>query len=314
MTERMGSDTAPRIDVAELDNDQLAGLARRIASVADERGMALSFVPDGADAGSGEEAYAAEAPVVTKESFAGQLPAAVKGYQAVIGVLNDNQREQETLTVAADEVIGAEFDAWFTDDKLAYITAAREADPAVNFTLVATPNVTVSPGELVRVATAFGEDSASGSNFDDGFYKQYTAEQLSGTDPGNGDAVVFSLIPDACDVGVPMSSTVPAEMRSQLSRRRAAHPFLKVPSPLEAVAYWYALRAGGDDLTDGEIPYHTHHKTGIIHFDLPERERYYMGRMRPHLPDTGLWDGGKPSLFYSRADNESVASTRLAIG
>lgn len=300
----------PHINAAELDNKQLIGLAQEVVDIARDRGLELSLAAGVVAVEGGDTEEAAEVPVTSKESLAEQLPAAIEGYEAVLGTLNQDRPGEDVLPVAAAEVIAAELDVWLTEDKLAYINAVREADPAVQFTLVATPNVFVDSGELFRLAEAFDERLAAKADSEIEFYEKYTAEELSGTDPDNGNAVVFSLVPSSDDI----KGAIPTEMRSQFSALKAEHTFLKVPSPLEAIAYWQALRAGGDEFADGEIAYHTHRRTSIVHFNLPGRELYYLGRMRPHVPDTGVWDGGQASLFYARAEDENVSPTRVAVG
>lgn len=297
--ELKGNGVNIQVNPAELENGQLVGFAREIADVARERGLELPFAA-GLTAVEGAS-QDNEAPVDTRESITGQLSTALKGYDALLDTLNEGRRKKDTLYAATGHEIEAEFEAWLTEDKLAYVATAREADPDVRFTLVATPNVAVTSKELTKAAKAFGKDQPYETYVWDKLYEQYTPEQLSGTDPDNGSSVIFSLIPS--EPTPDMSGTV-ADQRNKLAALRATHPDLKVPSPLEAAAYWQTLRAGGDQLADGS----TLDKTLIRHFDLPEQR---LGGWL-YVPDSCVVDDGKPYLCGSSARYDNHA--RVAVG
>jgi len=205
------------------------------------------------------------------------------------------------LAVATDETVAEEFEAWFSEDKLAYVAVAQEADPEVRFTLVATPNVLVNDKELAKAAKAFGQNQPYETYVWDLLYSRYTPEQLSGTDPSNGNAVAFSLIPSKYTPE--MDGTV-VEQRGKLDKLQADNPDLKVPSPLEAVTHWQTLRAQGDQLADNT----TFDRTYIRHFDLPEQR--FGGWLR--VPGSCVSGDGKPILDYSYAQYDVRA--RVAVG
>jgi hypothetical protein len=91
-----------------------------------------------------------------------------------------------------------------------------------------------------------------------------------------------------------------------LRERQASHPELhaRVPSLLDAVTYWYALRAQGDKLDDSSA----FDKTYIRHFDLEPKtvDRW------PGVPDSYVEFGGRPFLRDSLTVRELEA--RLAVG
>lgn len=92
----------------------------------------------------------------------------------------------------------------------------------------------------------------------------------------------------------------------QLRDRRAKQPALdvRVPSVLEAVTYWYSLRAQGDKLDDRSA----YDKTYIRHFDLEPKT---VGRWQ-FVPYSYVGSGGEPGLYDSDAGDDN--SVRLAVG
>ena len=255
------------VEAAKQTDEWLIGAAQEIAEAARERGLELpAFAGTVAIEGAmqdTETAVEATAPD-NKESLIGQLPSAYRGYKAVVDTLNDGRRKKDVLTEASDEILAAEFEAWFTEDKLAYVVATQEADPNVRFTLVATPNVLAAPKDVIKVAKAFGEGQPYSTYVWDELYGKYTAEQLSGTNPENGNSIAFSLIPSTFTSE--MNGTV-VEQRAKLAKLQTDNPDLKVPSVLEAVTYWQTLRAQGEQLADST----TFDRTYIRHIDLPEQ-------------------------------------------
>jgi hypothetical protein len=301
--ELKGNGVVVQVKAAEQSSDWLLGAAKEIADAASERGLELFFGAGVAavESATQEPETVIAPPTNTKESLAEQLISATKGYCAVSEALNAGRRKKDVLDVASDETIAAEFEAWFSEDKLAYVSAAQEVDPEVIFTLVATPNVAVDHKELAEAAKAFGENQPYETYVWDPLYSKYTPEQLSGTDPSDGNSVVFSLIPSKY---TPEMNGTAAEQRGKLTKLQASNPNLKVPSPLEAVTYWQTLRAQGDQLADGT----TFDKTYIRHFDLPE-QRFggWLG-----VPDSYVGDDGGPGLDYSFARDDGHA--RVAVG
>jgi hypothetical protein len=244
----------------------------------------------------------ATATLRTKEQLAEQLASAAAGYTAVLEVVNAGRRKRNVLAPASDETLAAELEAWFTEDKLAYVAAVQETDPDVSFTLVATPNVIVSHTELAVAAEVFGDYQPTETYVWDPLYSTYAAEQLSGTDPDNGDSVVFSLIPSKNSPD--MIGTV-SELREQLAILQDDNPDLKVPSPLEAVTYWHTLRAQGESLTDNN----TFNRTCIRHFDLPKhRVKGWLG-----VPDSYINNAGSPNLTGTSALHDHYPA-RIALG
>jgi len=301
-----GNGVVVQVEAVQQSDEWLLGAAQEIAKAAEARGLELpAFAGAVAVEGATDENEVdttTEAPTpTTKEVLVGLLDTTSRGYNAVLDSLNQGRRKKDVLVGASDEKLAEEFEAWFTEDKLAYVTAAQEADPNIRFTLVATPNVLANSKDITKATKAFGENQPYSTYVWDELYGKYSAEQLSGTDPSNGKPVAFSLIPGAYTPE--MDGTV-VEQRAKFAKLQADNPDLKVPSVLDAVTYWQTLRAQGYQLRDN----FTFDRTYIRHFDLPEQR---VGRWSG-VPRSCVDCGGEPRLGYSRAGHQYGA--RVAVG
>jgi hypothetical protein len=112
------------------------------------------------------------------------------------------------------------------------------------------------------------------------------------------------LIPSRVDSEISYKSVT--EQVRLLRERQASRPELsaRVPSLLDAVTYWYSLRAGGDKLDDSSAFV----KTYIRHFDLEPKT---VGRW-PIVPYSCVSGVGRPYLDYSGVGD--VYGARLAVG
>jgi hypothetical protein len=303
------------VNPAQQSDEWLISAAQEIADVARERGLALPFATgvvavEGATHDETETISDAEVPTPdTKESLRAQLGIARQGYQATVGALNGKLNKNNKLAAAELPHMYKEFDAWLSEEKLAYVQATQEADPTVRFTLVATPNVLITPGHLIETAKAFGKNQPYETYVYDRLYDKYSAQQLLGTTPGNGKAVMFSLIPSTFTEG--LEGTV-AQQRAKLAELQTEYPDLKVSSVLEAVSYWHTLRAEAATLGrprglplsgDG-----TFDQTYIRHFNLPEQR---VGAW-DYVPYSCVSGRGRPYLLDSVARYDRGA--RLSVG
>lgn len=301
-----GNGVEVRVNPARQSNGRLISAAQENADTVHEGGLELPFAT-GVVAVEGamqapETTVVAEAPTPpTKESLAEQLTSASKGYKAVIDTLNNGRIKKDVLAVATDETVAAEFEAWFSEDKLAYVATTQESDPNVRFTLIATPNTLVTYKDLTKSAKAFGQNQPYETHVWDSLYSRYAPKQLSGTDPSNGNSVIFSLIPNAHTPG--MEGTV-VEQRTKLNKLQVDNPDLKVPSPLEAVTHWQTLRAQGEQLADNT----TFNRTDIRHFNLPE-QRFVGGS---YVPGSCVYSDGEPDL--NRSGVQYGRGGRVSVG
>jgi len=237
---------------------------------------------------------------LTKESLAEQLGIAHKGYSATIEALNSGKRKNK-LEVADHETVAKEFEAWFTDDKLEAAKALLELDPDTKFTLVATPNVEATDKDIIKAAKVFGKTMPYETYVYEPIYGKYTAEQLSGTNPDNGNTVQFSLIPNTITPGE-LSGTV-AQQRAKLTELQKENPELKVPSVLEAITFWQTAKAAGE-FANG----YDWRKTYIRHLNLPEQRIVSWTR----VPYSYVSDRGEPALSGSYVGDDT--RSRVSVG
>lgn len=238
---------------------------------------------------------------VSPESLAEQLTTAYKGYETVATLLNDSRKKKEHVEITDRETVAKELEAWATEDKLAYIAKAMEADPELRFTLVATPNVVAKADEIIEMAKEFGNNQPYATSVWSDIYGKYTPEQLSGTDPSNGNAVKFRLIPNKLDPA--MQGTVPNQ-RTRLAQLQVSTPFVGVPGVLEDITFWNTLRASGDSLSTGDV----FERTYVRHFDLPEKR---VGDFRG-VPSSYVGGDGGPYLRDSSVGSDGLA--RVSVG
>lgn len=239
--------------LVQMTDEKLLRTANDAIEVANVRGINLIL-----DAGKLTVAHEAEAQdsIVTKESLIAQLPFAYSGYRSVIDILKNGENESGRFEAASPKDINNEFDIWFTTNKVKAAKGLQENDPDLTFTLVATPNYFVSASTIAN---------AKRSHIDsESFWKMYTPKELSGTNPGNGKAVKFSLISNKHDVG--MKDTV-RKQRSALNNLHNKFKEVSVPSPLEAMTFFERLCFEGVILYDSN----NFDKTYTRHFNLPEK-------------------------------------------
>lgn len=154
-----------------------------------------------------------------------------------------------------------------------------------NTTLVIVPDQVFTRAKLYKLATEFGKKQPYETWICKDFYDQYSPEELCGKP--TGAPYRYLLIPD--EYNVP-NGTV-AEQKARGGR---------VPSVLEAIVFWFALREHGKTLNFD----HTY----IRHFDL---EAKLLGG---HLcvPRSCVDRGGEPVLYRSGA--AGGVDARLAVG
>ncbi len=252
------------IDPDAQTDEWLVASANEIAQTARRRGIELSAY--GGELVLSEAAKDRETLSVRpiKELLLSRFGVTATGYKSVIDSLNKDRDPRDRITKASRERLISEFEGWFTEDKEQYIGEAKKADPSLDFTLVATPNRLVDSGSLVKAAKDFGENQPYGTIVWEELESRYTAEQVSGTDPDNGKVAIFSLIPNKTTLKI--DGTV-EEQREKLEKLKLEHPFLKIPSLLEAISFWQTLRAGGAKFINDS----SHERTYISHFDLPNQ-------------------------------------------
>ena len=245
---------------------------------------------------------------ILPESIREQLASAFAAYKTVAEQLGGKQRlfrkGETALTPNELEKLFASKDReWQANGTYDYLVE-QLIENGTRFNLVATPNIEASEAQIVALAESFGKDQPYTTYVYDELYRKghYSGREWSGN---SGDAPVrLSLIPSRYDGEI---SNKPVETQVYLLRERQANrPELhsRVPSLLDAVTYWYALRAQGDKLDDSSA----FDKTYIRHFDLEPKT---VGRWS-FVPLSCVDRGGRPCLDDSNAGDEYGA--RLAVG
>lgn len=293
------------VAAAEQSDEWLVDAASEILDEVQERGLEIPGVvvhtagSVAVEAAQGQEAQVDQTDF--KESVIAQLDSAFSAYSTLAERLNAGRERKEQVEVADAETVEAEFAAWFTDEKAEQAAKLMEADPELRLTLVATPNTVATSGEIIDLAKDFGKGQPYETYVWSKIYGKYTSEQLSGTNPDNGNAVSFSLV--ACRFTPKLETTV-ANQRQVLATMQTDIPDLKVPSVLDDVAYWQTLRAQGEALSDDG----TFNRTYTRHFDLPEVR---LGGW-DYVPGSYVDDFGEPYLSGSRASDGYYG--RVAVG
>jgi hypothetical protein len=245
---------------------------------------------------------------ILPESIREQVKGAFEAYKAVAEQLGSKQRlfRKGEATLSPNELehlFAAKDKEWQANGTHAYLVE-QLIENGSRFNLVATPNIEASEAQIVALAENFGKDQPYSTYVYDDLYRKghYSGREWSGN---KGNAPVrLSLIPSRPDSQI---SYKRADEQVRLLRERQANsPELqaRVPSLLDAVTYWYSLRAQGDKLDDSSA----YDRTFIRHFDLDPKT---VGGWTV-VPDSFVFNDGKPSLDRSEAGYGNDA--RLAVG
>jgi len=204
---------------------------------------------------------------ILPETIRDQLRGAFMAYSTVAGQLKTERRFRKPESgVSAQELehlFALKDKEWQENGVYDHLVEELIANGA-RYNLVATPNVEATEKQIVALAEAFGKDQPYETYVYDELYRKgrYTGREFSGN--GGSDPVRLSLIPSRRDA-VLSGKTVETQVR-MLREQQTGKPNLnlRVPSVLDAVTYWYTLRAQGDKLADSSA----FDKTYIRHFDL----------------------------------------------
>jgi hypothetical protein len=197
-----------------------------------------------------------------------QLSTAYVAYTTVAEQLYSKHRQPETgeVLLSADEfeqLFTGKDAEWQSNGIYAYL-ADSVIKNGSRFNLVATPNITASEAQIIALAEKFGKDQPRYTSVNRNLYlkQPYSSRDWSG-DTGTAP-IRLSLMPNHSDSQLGYKSA--SEQIQLLRERQTKQPELqaRVPSLLDAVTYWYSLRAHGDTLNDTSA----YDKTNIRHFDL----------------------------------------------
>lgn len=241
----------------------------------------------------------AELKLLVVERIREQVRSTYSAYHTVAEQLG---RTAESLK-GLEQLLAVKDKEWQENGVYDYL-AEQLIENGALYTLVATPNIEASEAQIVALAENFGKDQPHSTFVYDKMYRpgRYSDQEWSGN--SGSDEVRLSLIPSRADAQI--SDNTVAEHVRLLHERQAQRPNLsaRVPSLLDAVTYWYTLRAQGDKL-EGNSAFD---KTYIRHFDLePQTVGGWLD-----VPSSYVRRDGEPGLSGSGAGDEDGA--RLAVG
>lgn len=305
--ELKGNGLTVRVNPAEQPDEWLVSAAQEIADAAKERGLELPFATgvvavEGAmqDDETGETTLD---PSDVKETVKGLLGFAYIGAQTTTEQINGSRKKKEQIAIAGQETAEAEFEEWFDADRLAYVKKTMEANPNLTWTLLATPNVTVTADEFLAGTRKFGEGQPYKTKVWSDIAKQYTPEEISGTDPSNGKAFKFKLVPN--EFSSEVSGKV-AIQKANLNELQEEYPFLEATSPLEDLNWLNAKRAanGGKPLVGSGMADATYMRS----YGLKPK------RVDGYLSVPGLCVFGDGGLLVRRSWAEGGYGGRVSVG
>ena len=223
-----------------------------------------------------------------------QAESSYKGYGEVTQQLGTEVATEQEFSAMLD----AKMNEWHRNGVIDYLVRDF-VENGNKPNLLATPNVIADWQTLRAVAVKFGELQPCETYVYDELYRHYSAEELSG-EKTNGK-LRFSVMPSGYTRRLGRS---PAETQlAALQQLQDEQPplNLRVPSVLEAITYWHALRAKNGSIADFD-------KTYIRHFDLkPVRVDSWLD-----VPRSCVGGGGGPNLFGSDAEYDGDA--RVLVG
>lgn len=226
-----------------------------------------------------------------------QTETSYKAVQEVLHILGLEPISQEQFNRAFD----TKWAEWESNGTLAWV-ADRFDRYGERYTLVATPNTLKNNQQILDLVDAFEILQGRVSyykNIHHYAYEKGDFEALTGTSE-SGQAIHFSLIPDKFthELGYAAVDT----QKQALTKLQAVQSNVQIPSVLESVSYWFALRAGnslyGDKITE---------KTTIRHI---VSKLWYLDVIR--VPVLGLRDSSSAILQSESLDSRSYA--RISLG
>jgi len=232
-----------------------------------------------------------------------QLQASSTAYREVARQLGLEAHDESIIAQ-----IFAEKEASWQESGLYDYLVEQLIENGSRYTLVAIPDAPVGALNIVELVSNFGEQQPYSSFIDDALYSsgttagKYTDELMAGA--GEGQPIKLRLVPSRYtkELG---SKPVEDQLRiMQAMQQEDPKLNLQVPSHLEAVSYWYTLRAQGDKLVGAG----TFEKTLIRHIDVPPITLDGWS----DVPYSCVDDAGKPYLNRSGAEYGDHA--RLSVG
>ena len=231
-----------------------------------------------------------------------QLRSSIAAYKEVA-----QQLGIEVYNESVIDQIFAENEAAWQESGLYNYLVEQLIENGSRYTLVTIPDTEVGMLNIEDLARKFGEQQPYGLYIYDTLYSsgtttgRYTDEVVSGS--SQGSTVRLRLMPSKYTKELGSKSAEDQLGTLQTMQQENPERNFQVPSILEAVSYWYALRAQGNKLV-GEG---TFDKTYIRHIDVPPISSDGWS----NVPNSYVNDNGKPNLNRSNAENHDNA--RLSV-
>lgn len=229
-----------------------------------------------------------------KEALKTQIGTTFAGYESHVEQINQTRSRAEKIQMGSEETLAAEFREWITPARLT-IMARTEAADGLTYTICAVMNETVNADEILEDGRAFGNGQPYKTTVYPEVISQYTAQQISGTNPRNGKKFKFVAVPSRF---APRLYGDVNFHRDALARSQKDAPFLQAPTPLVIMSYLRTRRAMGDKLVGKNMPV----KTDMVCYGMEgkavEWERY--------VPRVTVHNDGKLFMYDSGVERKSV--------
>lgn len=295
------------IEARHQTNEDLVSAAQEIATTVIARGLPLPEIENPSNPPTVLVEKNEELEKIGNQ-IREQLPFAYEACrQTITGVNSWSPYEDRSESYPEEAAVEDELEAWLTSDRLTQARALQEANPDLQFTLAAVPNILVNSRLLVPLHDQFCYHQPGPADIYKKIfrlYDNYDPKLISGTNPHNGLSVKFLLIPDKGDERLKDKGI--GQLWSTFKSIQEFNPNFTVPTPFEAEVYRRTLRVK-DGALEGEG---TQEKTYIAHFSMEPRN---MGGFTPRLfPTSYVNDNGGLSVGGEVGDYLPQAS-RLAI-
>lgn len=213
------------------------------------------------------------------ESLEVQSESSFKEYGEVVEIINqglpENRKLEQSTPEHFQQMFEQKWNEWQKNGTIDYITDEYIKNGSL-FTLVATPNITLTPEQILSLAQNYG------TKLNPDYYieklKHYSPEQLSGN-PGS-EQVRFSIIADQ-GKRVWFSgkrSSYAEQFRAKLAESQETQLNQSLPSVFDIICFHYSLRAKGAD-----IPFRQAHGLNRdyqnVFWDLPTFESVHGGEV-----------------------------------
>lgn len=242
----------------------------------------------------------------------------IQTYNAFHTVAEHLQRGEKEYDCSQQEFINtlnAKMREWEEQGVFDYLTIELIKNNSRHY-LVPTPNVELSHNQIYDLVIAFGEEQLGTSTeksyyLDVGLYDKFANEALS--DFSTDDKPIhFCLIPNGyidnySNAINDRDNNLLPEILDRIYSVQDEKPFLGIPSVLDAIVYWFSLRAAEVDLLDQET---VGGLTTVNHLNVAPKGKSALSQF---YPKSGLdSETGKPYLTGNSVES-AITNWRLGV-